>query len=344
MKKPLRSAVPIAPRPTVSPPGERWVMLMPNLPGKASSERVKIWRRLQSIGAIAVRPSVYVLPAKEPHLETFQWVSREIVELGGQAALCEGSFVDGVTDDEIRRRFNEVRSADYTALAEASREVAKSLKRKRVERDELAAIEVQIARLRHRLDEVVAIDFCGAPGREGVEGLVDGLARAVESHRGPKHRPGRLARAARPIGATWTTRTGVHVDRIACAWLITRFVDPNARLKFVPAKGYVPEPGELRFDMFEAEFTHIGDRCSFEVILERMGIDDPALHAIAEIVHDIDVRDEKFARPEVDGVRSQITGVCATHREDLARIAAATPLFEALHGFFSLRSKRGDHT
>jgi len=283
-----------------------------------------------------------VLPAKEPHIETFQWVSREIVELGGQAALCEGSFVDGVTDDEIRRRFNEVRSADYTALAETSREVAKSLKRKRLDADELAAIDAQIAKLRTKLAEVVAIDFCGAPGREGVEGLVDSLVRGLDGHRRPKAGSDRLERAPRPAGATWVTRTGVHVDRIACAWLITRFVDPRARLKFVPAKGYVPELGELRFDMFEAEFTHVGDRCSFEVILERMGIDDPALHAIAEIVHDIDVRDEKFARPEVEGVRSQITGVCAIHREDLARIAAATPLFEALHGFFSIRTKKGN--
>src|SRR5215470_17066355 len=71
----------------------RWAMLMPNLPGKATTERVRIWRRLQAVGAVAVRPSVYVLPAREQHVETFQWLAREIAELGGQASLCEGSFL-----------------------------------------------------------------------------------------------------------------------------------------------------------------------------------------------------------------------------------------------------------
>ncbi len=109
----------------------------------------------------------------------------------------------------------------------------------------------------------------------------------------------------RPLqGSVWVTRQGVHVDRIASAWLIRRFIDPEARFKFVPAKGYVPEPGELRFDMFEAEFTHEGDRCTFEVLLARAGLADPALAAIGEIVHDIDLKDAKFGREETAASRT----------------------------------------
>jgi hypothetical protein len=89
--------------------------------------------------------------------------------------------------------------------------------------------------------------------------------------------------------------------------------------------------------MYEAEFTHDGDRCTFEVLLARMGLVDPALHAVAEIVHDIDLRDEKYDRPETAGVRSTITGICVMHREDLARIKAGDALFDSLHAFFSLR-------
>ena len=73
-------------------------------------------------------------------------------------------------------------------------------------------------------------------------------------------------------GRTWVTRHGVHVDRMASAWLIRRFIDPQARFKFVAARGYRPEPGELRFDMFEAEFSHEGDRCSFEVLVELVAV------------------------------------------------------------------------
>jgi hypothetical protein len=145
---------------------------------------------------------------------------------------------------------------------------------------------------------------------------------------------------ARPSGATWVTRTGVHVDRIASAWLIRRFIDPRAQFKFVPAKGYLPGDGELRFDMFEAEFTHIGDRCTFEVLVERMGLRDPALVAIGEIIHDLDLRDDKFGREETAGVRSTIDGICTIARDDDQRIAAASPMLDGLYSHFSLKRRR----
>ena len=336
---------PRKPSPTPTPPplraqGARWIMLMPNLPGPATTKRVRLWRRLQGIGAIAVRPAVYVLPAREECIETFQWVAREIAEMGGQASLCEGQFIDGVTDDDIERRFIEARNSDYAALGKEARDLAKGLKAKRSPIG-LEALELQFSKLKQRFEEIVSIDFCHASGREGAEGLIGAIDRALAEKRGPERKPDRLERSPRPEGATWVTRTGVHVDRIACAWLIQRFIDVDAKLKFVPAKGYVPAKGELRFDMYDAEFTHVGDRCSFEVLLECMGIDDPALVPIAEIIHDIDLRDEKFGREETAGLRSQITGLCAKHREDLERIAAATGVFEALYSFFSLRSRRG---
>jgi hypothetical protein len=136
------------------------------------------------------------------------------------------------------------------------------------------------------------------------------------------------------------TRTGVHVDRIASSWLIQRFIDPEARFKFVPAKGYAPKGGELRFDMFEAEFTHVGDRCTFEVLVERMGLRDPALAAIGEIIHDLDLRDDKFSREETAGVRSTIDGICTVARGDEQRIAAASSMFDGLYSHFSLRTRR----
>jgi len=140
-------------------------------------------------------------------------------------------------------------------------------------------------------------------------------------------------------GRTWVTRKGVHVDRIASAWLIRRFIDPQASFKFVPAKGYVPDAGELRFDMFEAEFTHEGDRCTFEVLLSRTDVQDPALNAIGEIVHDIDLKDEKFGREEAAGIRTLIAGICVPDREDEERIARGGAVFDDLYESF--RKKRG---
>jgi len=317
----------------------RWVMLMPNLPSKAATARVRLWRRLQAVGAVAVRPSVYVLPAGEEHIETLQWIASEIGAMGGNASLCEGQFFDDASDHEIERKFVEARNADYSTLADEARELVKALRPRRLSPEKLSLLEAQLVKIKKRLAEIVALDFCDASERGGVEGLVMSLERALVAKRDPEP-PKRLEPAARPRGATWVTRAGVHVDRIACAWLIARFIDPGARFKFVPAQGYQPEMGEIRFDMFEAEFTHVGDRCSFEVLIERMGLASPGLVAISEIIHDIDVRDDKFARAETAGVRSQITGICSLQREDSARIAAATPMLDALYAFFETRARR----
>jgi hypothetical protein len=137
---------------------------------------------------------------------------------------------------------------------------------------------------------------------------------------------------------TWVTRQGVYVDRIASAWLIRRFIDPEARFKFVSGKGYRPEDGELRFDMFEAEFTHEGDKCTFEVLLERNALKEPALRAIAEIIHDIDLKDDKFGRTEVAGIRTVIEGISVATKDDSERIARGTEVFNSLYEYF--RKKR----
>jgi hypothetical protein len=135
-------------------------------------------------------------------------------------------------------------------------------------------------------------------------------------------------------GRVWVTRKGIHVDRIASAWLIRRFIDPDARFKFVPARGYRPATHELRFDMFEADFTHEGDRCTFEVLVQRFGLKDLALGPIAEIVHDIDLKDDKFARADTEGVARVIAGLALAHREDDERLEHGSSLFEHLYHYF----------
>jgi hypothetical protein len=191
-----------------------------------------------------------------------------------------------------------------------------------------------VAKLRRRLTEVAALDFFGATGRQAAEGLVSALEA--------RSRPASAARtSAKPQtfhGRTWVTRAGIHVDRMASAWLIRRFIDAKARFKFVRERGYRPGRGEVRFDMYDAEFTHEGDQCTFEVLCARLALRDPALQPIAEIVHDIDLRDEKFARPEVAGIERLIAGIAVAHREDDARLARGGAVFDDLYECF--RRKR----
>lgn len=316
------------------PSSNRWLVLVHQLPAKPSYARVKVWRRLQSLGAVALKNAVYVLPDRESTREDFEWLGREVNELGGSTTVCEARLVQGREDHEIEELFQTAREADYQALLKDAQQVDAGVRALRKRRKTSASFAGDVAALRRRLDAVVAIDFFGAANRVPAESLIAelegrlGLAAAaseVSFHRDDLR------------GRTWVTRTGVHVDRIASAWLIRRFVDRDAAFKFVPAKGYRPEPGELRFDMFEAEFTHEGDRCTFETLCARLELDDPALRAVGEIVHDIDLKEEKFGRPETAGVARLLAGLTRRTRHDRERIERGGQLFDDLYESFPRR-------
>jgi hypothetical protein len=315
----------------------RWLLLIHQIPPRPNYLRVKIGRRLQKIGAVAVKNSVYVLPNSDDAQEQFAWVGREIVEAGGDTSICESNFVGEKSNDAIEELFKEARARDFAELAIEAQKLDKTFRRRRrLGADERSDIVAGLGRLRRRLAEILQLDFFGAAGREKVEGVLGAIeARLAPPRReDPKQRSLRRPAMHRRI---WVTRKGVHVDRIASAWLIRRFIDPEATFKFVPGKGYRPEPGELRFDMFEAEYTHEGDRCTFEVLLQRFALTDGALGPVGEVVHDIDIRDGKFGRPEVAGVERLITGVAAGNGDDQARIAAGSVLFDSLYEAFKRR-------
>jgi hypothetical protein len=307
-------------KPRVAEPAD-WLLLLHQLPAKPAYARVKLWRRLQSLGAVAVKNAVYALPASAQAQEDFDWALKEITAAGGEGMIVEARLIDGLSDEAVRGLFNSAREADYRTLAKELRAVEKD------------ASQTQVARLRAEAARIAAIDFFGANGREDVEAR---LAVLSVSDAAP-------VRATKPLvsgsGHVWVTRRAVHVDRIGSAWLIRRFIDPQASFKFVPAKGYRPRPGELRFDMFEAEFTHEGDHCTFEVLLQRSGLDEPALAAISEIVHDIDLKDGKFARAEAGGIAALVDGLARADISDHERIERGGALFDNLYALFSNRRR-----
>jgi hypothetical protein len=326
---------------SLSPHSEQsWLLLFHQIPPKPNYFRVKIWRRLQKLGAVAVKNSIYVLPKSDQAQEDFQWVLREIVEGGGEATLCEARLVEGLTDQQIEELFRSARSADYQQIADDCRRIAKNLIGRRADKEEnRTQVELDLDRLQRHFAEVVAIDYFGAPGQAAAQGLVTELETRLRGARGGKSETDFIEpRLENPRGRTWVTRNGIHVDRMASAWLIRRFIDTEARFKFVPAKGYKPQSGELRFDMFEAEFTHEGDRCTFEILMRRFGLTDKALQAIAEIVHNIDLKDAKFTRHETAGMDHLIAGIAMGHKDDAARLERSSAVFDDLYEY--LKKKR----
>jgi hypothetical protein len=286
---------------------------------------------------------VYVLPAGDATHEDLQWLAREIAAEGGEATVCTATFVEGLRDEQVEALFHAARDANYVAVTEEARALARDLPPRLAKSDERRpALEAEVARLRKRIDEIAAIDFFGSLGREPATSSVAALERRVRSS---EKKPG--ADDAAPLsrsdyrGRTWVTRKNIHVDRIASAWLIRRFIDEDARFKFVPSQGYRAAPRELTFDMADGVFTHVGDACTFETLVTRFALAEPGLAAIAEIVHDIDVKDGKFARPEGPGIAALVAGIAVAHADDEKRIEIGGAMFDALAELYGRKKGRG---
>ena len=323
----------------------RWLLFVHRLPAQPAYQRVKLHRRLQAIGAVAVKNTVQALPASDEALEDFLWTAKEVEAAGGEAFVCEARLVQGVTDAQLRALFNASRDADYRGVAAEAAAAQRALSGRRAPAASVVSQGRTIAeRLRKRLQEIRARDFFDANGREAAEVSVAELeARLVKSEK-----PSPAAVAGVPTarlkdlrGKTWVTRRGVHVDRIASAWFIRKFIDAKARFKFVDPQDYAAQRNELRFDMADAEFTHRGDGCTFEVLLAESGLRDSALRVIAEIVHDLDLKDGKFGRAESEGVRQLLSGITLSSEDDSVRLERGGALFDDLYRSQQRRPARG---
>jgi hypothetical protein len=304
---------------TPAPASPRWLLFFHQLPPQPASLRVKVWRRLSTIGAVQLKNSVYALPNTDAAREDLQWLLQEIGAEGGEGTVCQATLIDGLTDDQVVALFQEARAADYREFAEQAGKLERL--------PATAALADQVARLRRRLGEIVAIDFFSAPARESAEAQVDGLERRVRSALEPV--PGGAAKTSRYRGRAWATRSGVFIDRIASAWLIRRFIDAQARFRFIERDGGL-EHGEIGFDLAGGEFTHVGERCTFEVLVEHFGLGEAAIRHLAEVIHDLDIKDGRYARPETDGIAVAIRGITLVEQDDAKRLELGRALFDQL--------------
>jgi hypothetical protein len=305
-----------------------WLLLVHQVPPKPPYLRAKVMRRLNNLGALPLKRSAYLLPASDTAIEDFQWLRQEICNEGGDAWIVKCGFVAGLKDDEIRERFRGIRAEDYRKLAADARSLLDRLREDGAAEVE-KAVEPEWRRLVRRAAAVRRIDFFQSGEREELEALMSTIEKAMNggAKKASEGRPSLDDLRAR----TWATRQGVKVDRMASAWLIRRFIDPAARFVFVAPESPLPMADAVRFDMFEGEFTHDGDRCTFEVLLGLIGHDDRALEAIAQVVHDLDIKDDKYQRPETAGVAAMINGIAARVDDDQRRLAESAPLFDALY-------------
>ena len=304
----------------------RWLLFVHQLPSHPSNLRVRTWRRLQQIGALTIKQAVCVLPDTPAAREAFGLLKTEVSNAGGSASVFAAETIDRWSDDTLLEEFRKSRQDAYGALA---RDVEKRLKRTRRARTPNVASTTALRRLlgtfRARLVAIDAIDFFGSAGRDRVIGLIEQL----ETRNTPAASDTTTHRRR-----LWVTRPRPGVDRIASAWLIRRFIDPDARFGFAMDRETVPEQG-VPFDMSGVEFSHHGEGCTFETLCTVFDIRDDAVARVAAIVHELDLKDAQFAPPEAPTVAAMIQGLQLANTDDDALLAQGMTMFESLYRSFA---------
>ena len=310
-----------------------WLLLIHQIPAKPSYFRAKIWRRLQQVGAVPVKQAVYVMPCTEQANEALGWIAKEITGAGGEAVLVEAEFREGLTDEQVVGLFQKARREDYRKILEEA-ETVRGLWNSSERRDVLLAdCKAGLTKLRKAFAELKEIDFYPGAEQSQVEAsLVD--METIFRRPAASQEPVRAEDTNELTNKTWVTQAKVYVDRMASAWFIQRFIDSSARLKFVKGSRYQPREGEVRFDMIEAEYTHQGELCTFEVLVRTFTGEEPALQQLARIIHDIDLKDDAFGLAETPGVKALFDGIVATEADDMRRVERAAAMLDELLAYF----------
>jgi hypothetical protein len=307
-----------------------WLVFLMSQPGKSPTPRIRLWRLLKGLGAAVLRDGVYLLPDREPLRQALAAQVQGVQTLGGAAYVLTVEPVTA-TDAHFRALFD--RSEEYAALLPTISQLRTTL----AETTEAQARRV-LQQVRREYEALVAIDYFPGPAQaQSAQALVEADA-AVTRHFSPDE-PQPLHTGIRHLertayrGKLWATRQRVWVDRVASAWLIRRFIDPNARFLWLKTPQDCPA-NAIGFDFDGAAFTHTGQRVTFEVFVASFALEtDPALARLGVLVHALDVGGGPV--PEAAGFEAILTGVRASCADDDQVLAAMMPVLDALYTAFS---------
>ena len=315
----------------------RWLTLLTTLPPTPTRHRVGVWRKLQRMGAVRLRGAGWILPENPETTELFQWLVQEIHSVRGEATLLRVDRVEPITDKDIVGLFHKARAVEYHAVIEGCREILRHLDRYQTHhRRGIPKLRTKLDPMKRELDRVQGIDYLKAPAGERARSVWETTAKRLRAVETRPHAPrGQRRGALPPRGSTWVTRPRPHIDRIASAWLIKRFYDPEAKFEFADAADAARKG--TPFDVLGAEFGHHGDDCTFETLVKRFGIKDRRVKVIAEIVHEADLHDGKFTRQESLGLDLAIKGLASATQDDHELLERGMALFD---GFYAVLKQR----
>jgi hypothetical protein len=316
---------------------QEWLLIFYSVPSQPVSNRMKIWRKLAKIGAVQLKGAVYILPATEEHEEFFQWLIGEVKSMGGDGAFVRSTYIKTMNEADIKRLFVQQAVREYGGLEKSIDALERKVQsiRKGTKGPETSVLGDQFAKIAKEIEEARKRDFFSSPSgkamKQRIQALEDGL-RTI-GRKTPAQTPAIPMRRAQTYqGRMWATRKNPFVDRMASAWLIKRFIDRKASFRFIDER----EAGTIgnstvTFDVRGGEFTHVGDLCTFEVLVRSFGIKDKAVKKIAEIVHDLDVKDDKYGHPDAAGVEDILIGIRKTAKNDADGLERGMAAFEMLY-------------
>jgi len=307
-----------------------WLLLVVSLPTQGATARMRIWRALKALGCAALRDGAYLLPGGDERDAALRELADECVREGGTAWLMAVRPQSGDEGAAYRGLFD--RTEEFAELRKAWKEANRGLG---------AMAPAELLRLQRRLqrdyDALQAIDYFPNDSAVETQAAWTELNRRIDalvSPDEPSEEPGDVPRLdiAKYRGRTWATRRRLWVDRVASAWLIRRFIDPEARFKWLAKPADCPK-GVLGFDFDGATFTHVGDRVTFETLMSSFGLDeDPALRRLGAMVHQLDVGGEPV--PEAVGFEAVMAGARERLDDDDTLLAEISTVLDSLYAHF----------
>jgi len=317
--------------------GQEWLLIFYSVPSHPVSNRMKIWRKLAKTGAVQLKGAVYILPATEEHEEFLQWLIGEVKTMGGDGAFVRTAEIGTMTDADIRRLFTMQADQEYNRLEKILDVLERKIQsvRRGTKSEEGKRLAAEAAKFSKEFEEAGKRDHFASPTGQTMKKRIQALDAALRET-GKKAPADAAMVTARRLqdyqGKNWATRKNPFVDRMASAWLIKRFIDPKSSFVFIDERNVASlDNSTLAFDMRGAAFTHVGELCTFEVLVKSFGIKDKAVKKIAEIVHDLDVKDDKYGKPEAPGVEEILAGIRKTAKNDTDGLERGMATFEMLY-------------
>ena len=311
----------------------KWILFSYSIPAANAKARMRTWRRISATGAAQLKTGLQILPNREDLMENITWLIGEVNSLGGEAIALQCAQVEGMADQQIEQLFQAQVEPEFEQIqAEATALLTKA--------DTLAddgnvkELSAALRKLRKRCEAVRERDFFPSGAAAKTLKVLDSISERL---RMPEQTDLPVARFDRShyLGRTWVTRARPYIDRLGSAWLIQRFIDPQARFRFLGA-GETPnlDQGELPFDMAMGEFTHQGELITFEVLIRDFALHDPVLAKMSELVKYIDVQ-EGALPDDANLLKTLLDGLIGLATDDHQLLEKGFLLFDALHGGYA---------